>query len=74
MSPEKILHDAAEMAAHYPGDRLRLTGLEVLELAEHVRRMERDRCAHDVRTVLPEGAVWGRAAEVAEAAIRGRRR
>jgi hypothetical protein len=36
MTPKQILSEAKEMAKHYPGDRLRLTGQEVLDLVGYI--------------------------------------
>jgi hypothetical protein len=36
MKPEEILRDARDMVKHYPNDRLRLTGAEILALVEYV--------------------------------------
>jgi hypothetical protein len=34
VTPDEIMRDAKEMAQHYPGDRLRLTGREILDLVQ----------------------------------------
>lgn len=36
MPPTEILRDAEDMVQHYPGDRLRLTGAELIGLVDHV--------------------------------------
>jgi hypothetical protein len=36
MTPKEILRDAKDMVNNYPGDRLRLTGAEILALVSFV--------------------------------------
>lgn len=56
MTPTEILRDAEDMATHYPGDRLRLTGQEVLALVKFVRADVRSDWMAAARECLTENA------------------
>lgn len=49
MKPAEILRDARDMAEHYKGDRLRLTGAEVLEFSEALARAVAEVCAREAQ-------------------------
>jgi len=45
MTPLEVLRDAEDMARNYPGDRLRLTGQELLDVVDFAVLAEREACA-----------------------------
>ena len=60
MPPEEILRDAEDMVKHYPDDRLRLTGAEVMALVEHVHASGRRAGLEEMRAALAlaRRALW----------------
>jgi len=50
--PTEILYEAEDKATHYPGDRLRLTGAEVLALTEFCRRDAFEQAARAVEDCI----------------------